>query len=166
MADEPVRGEPVWRREFPASRENNREFYQKWGRCARIRPTERSKISLLEHNSPEIGTGNFIAQNREFIETSREFAASRRELPATASIQPQLKSSFANFSAREITLAPLRLQIRRLLGSSQASPSPVGRILGFRAGEIPGASITTSGITWPLGRRRAFRGRVAPKYHS
>src|ERR1700737_5399005 len=61
---------------------------------------------------------------------------------------------------------PLSLQIRRLLGSSQASPSPVGRrlILGFRAGEIPGASITPSGITWPLGRRRAFRGRVAPKY--
>ena len=52
------------------------------GRYARICPTERSKISLLEDNSLEMGTGNFIAQNREFIETSREFAASCRELPS------------------------------------------------------------------------------------
>jgi hypothetical protein len=36
------------------------------------------------------------------------FAASRRESSTTASIQSQLKSSFANFSACEITLAPLR----------------------------------------------------------
>jgi hypothetical protein len=75
---------------------------------AKSRPSERSKISLLEDNSLEIGTGNFIAPNSEFIKPSREFAASRRELPTTASIQPQLKSSFANFSACEITLAPLQ----------------------------------------------------------
>jgi hypothetical protein len=49
---------------------------------AKSRPKERSKISLLEDNSLEIGTGNFIAPNREFIETSRDFAAPRRELPA------------------------------------------------------------------------------------
>ena len=55
MADEAVNGEP---------------------------PSERSKISLLEDNSLETGTGNFIAQNREFIKTSREFAASCRELSA------------------------------------------------------------------------------------
>jgi hypothetical protein len=36
------------------------------------RLVERSKISLLEDNSLEIGTGNFIAPNREFIETSRD----------------------------------------------------------------------------------------------
>ena len=67
------------------------------GSIRRICPTERSKISLLEDNSLEIGTGNSIAPNSEFIKPSREFAASRRELPTTASIQPQLKSNFANF---------------------------------------------------------------------
>jgi hypothetical protein len=39
---------------------------------AKSRRSERSKISLLEDNSLEIGTGNFIAPNREFIETSRD----------------------------------------------------------------------------------------------
>jgi hypothetical protein len=83
------------------------------GRLAKSRPSERSKISSLEDNSLEIGTGNFIASNREFIKPSREFAASRRESPTTVSIQPQMKSSFANFSACEITLAtarPARIQ--------------------------------------------------------
>src|SRR5580704_7028098 len=53
-------------------------------------------------------------KNREFIESSREFAASRRELPDhgidSAAIQVKLRKLFS-------------LQIRRLLGSSQASPS-------------------------------------------
>jgi hypothetical protein len=43
---------------------------------------EALRAALLDDNSLEIGTGNFVAQNREFIETSREFAASCRELPA------------------------------------------------------------------------------------
>ena len=53
--------------------------------------------------------------NREFYcaeqgiyRDEQGFAASRRESSTTASIQSQLKSSFANFSACEITLAPLR----------------------------------------------------------
>jgi hypothetical protein len=61
---------------------NLQGILRKSGRLARICPSERSKISLLEDNSLETGTGNFIAQNREFIETSREFAASCRELSA------------------------------------------------------------------------------------
>src|ERR1700730_8900858 len=132
------------------------ECVQKLGRCARPCPTERSKISLLEDNSLEIGTGNFIAQSREFIETSREFAASSGNCP------PRHRFSRNSGQASQTFQPPNPAT----LGSSQASPLPVGRrlILGFRAGEIPGASITTSGITWPLGRTRAFRGRVAPKY--
>jgi hypothetical protein len=46
--------------------------------------TERSKISLLEDNSLETGTGNLIAQNREFIETSREFSASLQGIVASS----------------------------------------------------------------------------------
>ncbi len=61
---------------------NLQGILRKFGRLARICPSERSKISLLEDNSLETRTGNFIAQNREFIETSREFAASCRELSA------------------------------------------------------------------------------------
>ena len=66
MADEPVNGEPVSEARFPAIREKNS------GRLAKSRPSERSKISSLEDNSLEIGTGNFIAPNREFIKPSRE----------------------------------------------------------------------------------------------
>src|ERR1700730_17255138 len=61
---------------------NLQGILRKSGRLARICPSEHSKISLLEDNSLETGTGNLIAQNREFIETSREFAASCRELSA------------------------------------------------------------------------------------
>jgi hypothetical protein len=39
---------------------------------------------LLDDNSLEIGTGNFVAQNREFIETSREFARICRKRPFSA----------------------------------------------------------------------------------
>src|ERR1700730_8995001 len=62
---------------------NLQGILRKSGRLARICPSERSKISLLEDNSLETGTGNFIAQNREFIETNREFAASCREFAAS-----------------------------------------------------------------------------------
>src|ERR1700730_1407660 len=44
------------------------------GRCLRICPTERSKISLLEDNSLEIGTGDFIGKTGNLSEASREFA--------------------------------------------------------------------------------------------
>jgi hypothetical protein len=59
---------------FPAIREKNREFRENravW-QMAKSRPSERSKISLLEDNSLELGPGNFIAPNREYIETSRD----------------------------------------------------------------------------------------------
>src|ERR1700730_4855463 len=47
---------------------NLQGILRKSGRLARIFPSERSKISLLEDNSLETGTGNFIAQNREFMD--------------------------------------------------------------------------------------------------
>src|ERR1700730_18083224 len=119
------------------------ECVQKLGRCARPCPTERSKISLLEDNSLEIGTGNFIAPNREFIETSREFAASSGNCP------PRYRFS-RNSSQASQTFQPPNPATPWILAG--ASPSPVGRrlILGFRAGEIPGPSTTISRVTWPL----------------
>jgi hypothetical protein len=58
MADDAGSGEPVSEARFPAIRENNREFYENRAVLAKSRPSERSKIRLLEDNSLEIGTGN------------------------------------------------------------------------------------------------------------
>ena len=61
MADDPVNGETVSEARFPANREKNREFRENravWRKVAKSRPSERSKIRLLEDNSLEIGTGN------------------------------------------------------------------------------------------------------------
>jgi hypothetical protein len=80
VADEPVTGEPVSGSTLLAG--NLQGILRISGRLARICPLERSKISWLEDNSLKTGTGNFIAQNKEFIETSREFAASCGELSA------------------------------------------------------------------------------------
>jgi hypothetical protein len=60
VADEPVNGEPVSGSKFPASREFAGNFTKIWpfGIC----PSERSKISLLEDNSLETGTGNLLGR--------------------------------------------------------------------------------------------------------
>jgi hypothetical protein len=59
-------------KQIPCDQGKEQGILRKSGRLAKSRPSERSKISLLEDNSLEIGTENFIAPNREFIETSRD----------------------------------------------------------------------------------------------
>jgi hypothetical protein len=53
MADEPVNGEPVWRRKFPAIREKNREFYENravWQKAARQNVAKSVSCRTIPYN--------------------------------------------------------------------------------------------------------------------